>query len=85
MLTLKIMEETRECDDKRKEGIVSTSSRCGNAILKTVCFQGLVFLIGCVVIYIYIYIFYLNFWIDLKIKVWFSLLFSLKIGNVEIS
>ena len=56
MLTLKIMEETRECDDKRKEGIVSTSSRCGDAILKTVCFQGLVFLIGCVVIYIYIYI-----------------------------
>lgn len=79
MLTLKIMEETRECDDKRKEGIVSTSSRCGDAIPKTVCFQGLVFLIGCVVIYIYIY------WIDLKIKVWFSLLFSLKIDNVEIS
>ncbi|XP_065634152.1 uncharacterized protein LOC136061239 [Quercus suber] len=34
------MEETRECDEKREEGIVSTSSRCGNAILKTVCFQG---------------------------------------------
>lgn len=66
MLTLKIMEETREYDDTRKEGIVSTSSRCDNAVLKTVCFQGFVFLfvfyfifffkkIECVVIYIYIF------------------------------